>query len=156
MIKEVIKRIFEKLFQEGVYISVDMKKESYNKVKSWMEKNIPNAEQNHKQHCTIIYSKGEYEMDVPLESYIAQATFKNFALFGPEKNILVAQIDCPKLTERNKKLTDEFGFVSDFPDYKPHFTLAYDIDIDISELEDIDFLIFFGNEKLEQLNLDWK
>ena len=156
MIKEAIERVFEELYPEGIYIDVKMREDSYRKVKAWMEDNIPDLKQNHKQHCTLIYSKGDYDLDITPLSYTANTTFKAFELFGPDQNILVASINAPSLTERNLELVEKYGFTSDFADYKPHFTLAYDCIIDPTTLRPIDFPIYFENETVAQLNTDWK
>lgn len=155
MIKEAIHRMFEKLYPDGIYIDVKMREDSYKKVRGWMEDNIPDLQQNHDQHCTIIYSKGDYDVSMAPMNYTANATFKTFEMFGPEQNTLVACINAPSLVERNKDLTEKYGFTSDFAEYKPHFTLAYDCVIDHTILPPIDFPIYFENETVAPLDTNW-
>ena len=106
MIKEAIERIFEEMFPEGIYIDVKMREDSYRKVKVWMEDNIPDLQQNHDQHCTIIYSKGKYDLDIIPLNYTADATFKSFEMFGTEQDTLVVSINAPQLVERNLNLVE--------------------------------------------------
>lgn len=155
MIREAIHAMFEELYPEGIFIDVKMREDSYQKVKSWMSEHIPDVQHNHDQHCTIIYSKGKYDIEMAPMNYTANTTFKSFEMFGPEQNALVACINAPSLEKRNKELTEEYGFVSDFPDYKPHFTLSYDCSVDHTILPPIDFPIYFENETVAPLDTDW-
>lgn len=144
----------ESLYPKGVYVSVKMAEESIIALEKYMKEYIPELiEDLSTQHCTIIYSKNEQKTEVKTKDYTAIGTFLHFSKFGDDKNILVAEIMCPELEIRNQELVKEYKFVSDFEEYKPHFTLSYKAqDVDLNSLPKIDFAIYFENETVEQLD----
>ena len=94
--------------------------------------------------------------NITSKNYTTEATFKNFSLFGEDNDALVAEIYSPYLNQRNKVLTDKYSFISDFPNYKAHFSLSYEAQgIDVNSLPDIDFPIVFENETVELLDTDY-
>jgi len=158
MLREIIFSLEEKLYAGGVYIDLKMREDSIQRVKQWMNENIPTLERNLDLHCTMIYSKKEHDIDfIPL-NYTVDSNFKSFEIFGPERDTLVVCINSPEIEERQKELSGLYGFVSDFPDYKPHFTIAYNCpsELDISLFPIIDFPIYFERETITPLKLDWK
>jgi len=141
----------------GVYISVKMTEESQIALNEYTSKYLKDAELNEELHCTLIYSKKEQKEEIEPKIYNVTGTFLNFSKFGEDKDTLVAELNCPDLVERNKELVKEYGFISDYDEYKPHFTISYNAkDIDINSLPDIDFAINFNEETIEELNTDWK
>lgn len=144
-------------YKDGVYISVDIDSFSTENINKYIEDNLKDVEHNTSLHCTLIYSKKPLNRDVKNEEYEAIGTFKKFSLLGPNSDVLVIELDCDKLTQRNKELVEEYDFVSDFGEYKPHITLAYKIpkDFDIDNLPVIDFKINFINEHTEPLDIKW-
>ncbi len=143
-------------FPGGVYISVKMTSTSYQKLLQYKNAYLPEIKFNEDQHCTLIYSKKPLNISPILPQYSCKVSFKGFSLFGPNKDTLVAEVKSAKLTYRNKKLVQDYGFVSDYSEYKPHFTLGYEAkDVDLSKLPPIDFPIEFENETVENLDLSW-
>jgi hypothetical protein len=74
----------------------------------------------------------------------------------PTKNdgyCLVLRIICPYATRINSQLTRE-GATSDYTEYKPHITLAYDIKekVDVSTLPVPQFQLVFDVLKVEPLD----
>lgn len=145
-------------FKDGIYISVDVDGFTQENLNQYMKENLKGIQKSKSLHCTLIFSQKPLKEEVETEEYSTSGTFKYFSLFGPEKDVLVIELDCEKLIERNKELVEKYGFISDFDEYKPHLTLAYNVpkDFDINTLPGIDFKINFHNEHVEPLKLDWK
>jgi len=145
-------------YPKGVYISVSLSDISKQYIEEYCNKYLSsykNTEINHDLHCTIIYSKKEQKEEVNTKEYKYLANFSKFSKFGENKDILVMELDCDMLIERNKELVNEYGFVSDFEEYKPHITIAYKTDVDINYLPPFDKIIELENEKVEELDEDW-
>ena len=146
----------ETFYKDGVYISVKMTEESSTKILEYLEKYLPDVEHNEEQHCTLIYSKKEQKEEILPEEYTALAMPKQFSKFGENLETLVVEITCDQLVNRNLQLVNEYGFISDFEEYKPHFTLAYNCkDVDILTLPPLDMAITFNEETVEQLDDNW-
>ena len=148
----------EVLYPGGVYISVKMQLESTIAVSNYMKKYLPNCNvlKPEDMHCTLIYSKKEQKGPVQTKEYEAVATFLHFNKFD-DGNVLVAEIKSDTLVRRNKELTEEYNFVSDFDEYRPHFTLSYEAkDIDINSLPPMDFAMYFDSESVEELDENWE
>jgi len=144
-------------YPDGVYISVKMRDESLIALKNYADKYLNGYDFNLDQHCTLIYSKKEQKELIESKEYDAIGTFLHFSKFGKEGETLVAELNCDLLVNRNKELVKKYGFVSDYDEYKPHFTLVYDAqDIDINSLPAIDFALNFYDETVEPLNENWK
>lgn len=146
----------EVMYPKGVYMCVDMVEESTIALKSYMEKYIPDLEHNEEQHCTLVYSKKEQKEEIETKEYQAIGTFVKFSKFGPEGNVLVAEIECDMLVDRNDELVEEYEFISDYDEYKPHFTLSYNAEkVDVNSLPPLDFAIYFDNETASELDENW-
>ncbi len=144
-------------YPEGVYISVDVSKDSIDRIHEYMDVHLKDLECNRDEiHTTVIFSKKSHKEEIKPKSYTAKGTSKGFAIFGKENDTLVIEIDSPELVARNQELVNQYDFVSDFDEYKVHLSLSYKAkDFDISKLPDFDFDIEFKNETVEQLDLDW-
>jgi hypothetical protein len=79
------------------------------------------------------------------------------------KKCLVLELNCKQLVDRYKELTDTYGFTSDYPEYKCHITISYNIgDWDkIDEMQSylnnnkIYYLLVSTGEYHENLVDDW-
>lgn len=143
-------------YPTGVYIALEMVEESMIAVKEYMEEYLPDIEFNDEQHCTLIYSKKPYVDEIIPGEYQATSTFDRFSKFGENEDVLVVEINSEAILDRNKALVGEYDFISDYDEYKPHFTLSYDAkDIDVNSLPAIDFAIHFDNETVAPLDEDW-
>ena len=142
---------------KGVYIAVKPNLTSEALLKEFINKHIE-AQINTELHSTLIYSKKKFKGEMiikPGQLHIAK--IKGYALFGPNNDTLVAELDCPTLVARNKELMEKYGFITDFPDYKPHITLAfYAEDTDLDKLPLFDKGIILTNEYVNELEEDWK
>jgi len=98
-----------------------------------------------KFHTTICYSK----TPVPSVEYLdiklpVIANFKQFSLFGENKDVLVIELHSNEL-QRVFNESKKRGATSDWGEFSPHITIAKNIKSDslISTLEDIKFDFMF-------------
>jgi len=153
----VFKDIINENYPGGVYVAMKPTPDTLSKIESYIEANLKDLEINDEIHCTLIYSKKALKSEVRTLNYLSEATFQSFDLFGPDKNILVIKLESRDLIRRNNSLTSRYNFISDFDEYQPHVTLAYNCeDIDIEKLPPLDFTLFFADEYVEPLDLNKK
>lgn len=160
--------LMEKKEQKGTYAGIRFADDTVKQLRKFAkDHNIPNRVPHKKFHTTVLYSRkylpdykpaGEYE-----EAMVGKP--KAFEIWpsqpdddGNKSHCLVLTYDCPALVKRHEDLMDEHKATYDFPDYKPHVTLSYDVgegyDLDKLKVSDIDDLKI-ANEYSEELNLDW-
>jgi hypothetical protein len=77
-------------------------------------------------HTTVWYTSNSvvmpnYSQDIDINDIEP----KGFALFGPDENILVLEIDSEQIRSIRDKLGDEYGLEDEWPDYRAHITLSY-------------------------------
>lgn len=156
--------------ERGTYSAVKFDKSTVDSLQDYIKENdIPNPIAASKMHTTVLYSrkycpdyKPQGEISPPwigtpdgLEVWETKGKLRD----EPTKRCLVLKFKCDKLSQRHKDLMKEHDATYDFPDYKPHITLSYDIgDMDEKELPDVSkFLskIKIVSEYGEDLDLDW-
>jgi len=131
---------FKEYSQKGTYAALKPTKEDakalYDIYKSL---GVPNVEQSNKLHCTLLYSRKF------LPNYKPEPDVKfNGSVTGVEiwptksgKNCLVMKFTSPKIVKRHNQLMDEHKATYDYPEYKTHLSLSYDVgDFDTSTIED--------------------
>ena len=126
--------------------------------KKYLEDNVPELTPSRDPHLTLIYSKKKFDGEVKTVEYEVTGVVKGFAIFGQKgERALVAEIDSNDIKDRNEKLVDDYGFISDFDEYKPHITLAYDLpdNFDLSKLPKFPQPLTFGKESVSELELNW-
>lgn len=100
--------------------------------------NFDGSEQNAKEfdfHSTVWFTMGEHVLaNGTKEIEVDDITPLHYSLFGENKNILVLEIESPKLKAINKAYGDKYNMESSFPDYKPHITLSYSFNGDIPDV----------------------
>jgi len=155
MIKSIIEKIVD--YNVGVYISVKITPESKILFDKYVKQYLGDFEPNPEPHLTLIYSKKSFKGIIKNKPYTVSCKFKKFSIFGKTEMALVAELSSDELVKRNSELVKQYGFVSDFDEYKPHLTLVYDIpeDFEIESLPEIDFELSFNNETIEQLDMEW-
>lgn len=147
--------------QKGTYAGVRFSKPTVKMLKNLIEKyNIPNPIPSNKLHTTLLYSRKylpkytpKGKIDPPM-----LGKFTGFDIWESDKDntrCLVMEYSCPNLKSRHKELMKEHDATYDFPVYKPHVTLSYDIgdanpDLPVT-VDDLEIV----NEYGEDLNLDW-
>lgn len=145
--------------KDGTYVSMDLKEESKELVDHFVEMNLGLTERVDKStyHITIIYSRAPVPSAEQYAGYGEDqpARVTGYEVF-PTKNdgkCLVMRIECPFAELLNKQLTAE-GATSDYDTYKPHMTIAYNIqqEIDSHTLPLPQFPLYFGKVKVEPLD----
>jgi len=144
-------------YPDGIYISVKLTEETEIAIKEYQAKYLKDKEINEELHCTLIYSNKPHVDEIIPASYLAIGTFQEFSLFGPDKDVLVVEVNSQDLTRRNEELTREHGFISDYDEYKTHITLSYNSkDIDLNSLPAMDFSFGFESESIALLDTEYK
>jgi 2'-5' RNA ligase len=120
--------------KDGTYVALEMSQESKDMLDNFVQMNLGLTERVDKKtyHITVIYSRTPVPSAEALlhmnTSIPVEAQPVVYEIF-PTKNdghCLVMRIICPYATRINSQLERE-GATSDYPDYKPHITIAYDI-----------------------------
>lgn len=109
-----------------------------------------------KLHATICFSRVQIPYIPNVESQRIGCTWKLEVFEHNGKRALVALLDSPYLHDRHE-YAKILGATYDFPEYKPHITLAYDIGqrpIPASGITGNP--IFITHEYVEDLDLNWK
>lgn len=148
--------------KDGTYVSMNLSDESRALLDNFVEMSLGLTERVDRStyHITIIYSR----TPVPTAEHIAgmstttTASVNGYEVF-PTKNdgkCLVMRLDFSFANALNSKLTQE-GATSDYDQYKPHLTLAYDMEqeIDPSMLPIPQFPLTFGPVKVAPLETDY-
>lgn len=148
--------------KDGTYVSMDLADESRALLDNYVEMSLGLTERVDPStyHITIIYSR----TPVPTaENYAGNKTDIAAKVVGyevfPTKNdgkCLVMRLEFPYAESLNKQLGIE-GATSDYDQYKPHLTLAYDIkqEIDPAQLPVPQFELKFGPVKVAPLDPEY-
>ena len=85
-------------------------------------------EKERRKHVTLIYSRS-YCPNIPLSAEVHQARPTKLEVFGTQggKNALVLLLSAPTVAARHRKLMSEFPLTYDYPHFKAHVTLSYDV-----------------------------
>lgn len=117
---------------------------------------VPNPEKADKLHCTLLYSRKHLPNYVPDTSmtHVVCVSSLEMWLTRSGKNCLVMKLDAPSLIDRHKDLMTMHDAEYDYPEYKPHVSLSYDIgDYDITELKkNLPKTFILSHEYQEQLD----
>jgi len=123
--------------KDGTYVSFEMSEASRKLLDNFVEMSLGLTDRVDPStyHITVIYSRTpvpsaeNYQETVKLPTYAMVTGYEVF----PTKNAgkcLVMRLSCPYATELNSQLTKD-GATSDYSEYKPHVTLAYDTKQDL-------------------------
>lgn len=97
---------------------------------------VPNPEQADKFHVTLLYSRKHLPNYVPQPElhFLSVPTCLEVWPTKSGKNCLVLKLDSPALQARHKELMTMHEAEYDYPEYKTHISLSYDIgDYDIKK-----------------------
>jgi 2'-5' RNA ligase len=148
--------------KDGTYVSMDLSDESRALLDNFVEMSLGLTERVDPStyHITVIYSR----TPVPTAEHIAgmstttTASVVGYEVFPTKSNgkCLVMRLEFSFANALNSKLTQE-GATSDYDQYKPHLTLAYDMEqeIDPSTLPVPQFPLTFGPVKVAPLEPDY-
>ena len=146
---------------KGIYVAVKYKESAKKQIEDFITKNnIKNPVDVDKLHSTIIYST-KYDnivelgdmMQVPVEIF----KFEVWKTQGG-KSALVGKLFAPALIKRHLELMSNHDLTYDYPEYKPHITISYDVgdDFDVNMLDASDIgKMYTAYEYKEDLELDW-
>lgn len=150
--------------QQGTYVAVKFDDDTIKRLESYIKDNdIPNAVKSSKFHTTVIYSR-KYCPDLKSKGKMETEWVgkpKKLEIWengDKTSKCLVLTYDCPELSKRHKQLMTDHKATYDFPDYKPHVTLSYDVgDRNVDDFTDIDDIgdIRINNEYHQDLDLNW-
>jgi endo-alpha-1,4-polygalactosaminidase (GH114 family) len=85
----------------------------------------------HESHITIVYGLDNKVKFSEIEPYLFplkeyQTILVNISTFENEKfDVLKVTAKCPKASESNKLIMDNFDVHTDYKDFNPHMTIAY-------------------------------
>lgn len=147
--------------KDGTYVALEMSKESKDLLDTFVEMNLGLTERVDKNtyHITVIYSRTPVPSAEALTntntSIPVEAQPVGYEIF-PTKNdglCLVMRIICPYATRINSQLARE-GATSDYTEYKPHITIAYNIkeQVDVNSLPVPQFQLIFDKIKVDPLD----
>jgi hypothetical protein len=121
--------------KDGTYVSMEMSQHSREMLDNFVLMNLGLSERvdPNSYHTTVIYSRTPVPTAEHLpRDWTAIATALGYEVF-PTKNdgkCLVLRVHCQTAEALNAQLTRE-GATSDYPVYKSHVTLAYDIQYEV-------------------------
>lgn len=148
--------------KDGTYVSMDLSEESKQLLDNFVEMNLGLTERvdPSSYHITVIYSRtpvpsAEGGAGLTTETSASVVGYEVF----PTKNdgkCLVMRLKFTFAEFLNRKLTDE-GATSDYPEYKPHLTIAYDMtqEVDPTTLPVPQFPLYFGPVKVAPLDAEY-
>ena len=154
---------------KGTYAGLRFTPESKEAVMHYLrQNNIPKPTDIDKLHVTLLYSRKHLSDYVPagkLDTHheCHPAGFDVWKTKPPEGenqtegwNALVMKFNAPSVVARHKELMAKHEATYDFPDYKPHITMSYNIgDMDHSALPPFTAPLHLNEEYDEELDLDW-
>jgi 2'-5' RNA ligase len=145
--------------KDGTYVSMDLDEQSRQLLDNFVEMNLGLIERVDPStyHITVIYSRtpvpsAEASVGLSTTSFASVSGYEVF----PTKNdgkCLVMRLKFPFAESLNGKLTAE-GATSDYAEYKPHLTIAYDMaqEVDPATLPVPQFPLTFGPVKVAPLD----
>lgn len=94
------------------------------------EMDVPNPIQREEIHLTLLYSRKTLPNYKPAEMTDMWAYPRGYHIFNGKdgKNILVILLESEDANYRHQKLMAQHEATYDFPEYRPHITLSYDIE----------------------------
>ena len=119
----------------GTYVAINFMPETVSRLEKMFNQIKLNPEairiEPSKYHCTLVYDEhSPYIKGIPsLSGTSLTIESPSFEIFGQskDKSILVYHFKCPELTRRNKELYSLYGIKSEYPEYKAHISLAYNV-----------------------------
>ena len=150
--------------KDGTYVSLEMSQDSRVMLDNYVEMTLGLKERVDPKtyHITVIYSRTPVpsaeqllHMNTALPVEAQPVAYEVF----PTKNdgqCLVLRLICPYATRINSQLTLQ-GATSDYDEYKPHVTIAYNLKEDVNplELSVPQFQLIFDKLKVAPLDPVW-
>jgi len=147
--------------KSGTYAAMNFAPISaYQIAKYVSEHRIPSPVPPEKLHVTLMYSRRTL-VGYQSQGEIAPMPVRviGFDVWDTHdgKKALVARLDAPELEARHRYLMDTYNGTYDFPDYKPHFTMSYDVGPGwaASKMPLFEHPLYLDHEYSKPLDLDW-
>lgn len=145
-----------KEFGKGLYVAAKFSESTLDALENLQRSlKIPNPVPRDKLHTTIVYSR------VYIPYKVASGSFEiadkgKLTIFDTQggARALVFEMESDYLAARHN-YAKALGATYDFPDYRPHITLSYDVG-PLSFIGEHQVPIVLDREYAEELNLDWK
>jgi hypothetical protein len=141
----------------GTYVSLHLTHKSAQRLWKWgKSQGIESIFEPSDFHITVCYSKHPLPF-IPLER-LPPLPVKpiGFDLFGKDKDYLVMKVES-KLAHARHATARALGAAHDFPDYRPHISLAKGGKMPaLKDLEDFPDLLFVNRESVSTLNPSFK
>lgn len=132
-------QMIEENSQKGTYAAVKPVKQDADLLHDFAHHHgIPNVEDKDKLHTTLLYSRKHLPSYKPAKAITHEAHTDGVEVWPTKsgKNCLVLKLKSPSLEARHKKLMDKHEATYDFPKFKSHISLSYDIgNYDISKID---------------------
>ena len=145
-----------KEFSKGLYVGAKFSESTLDALeKLQRDLKIPNPVPREKLHTTIVYSRVYVPYKVASGSFEV-ANKGSLTIFETQEGnrALVFELESDYLTTRHN-YAKALGATYDFPDYRPHITLSYDVGpLKFSGTHDVPVVL--DREYSEELKLDWK
>lgn len=147
--------------KKGTYAAVQPSKSDGEQLhKMLVAHGVPNPETPEKLHATLLYSRKHLPLYNPDEELEHHADIHKLEVWPTKsgKNCLVMKLHSPALEKRHELLMKKHRATYDYPDFKPHVSLSYDIgDFDHKDLhKHLPKSIRLGREYKEPLDVTGK
>ncbi len=137
---------------KGKYVAVKVK--NAQELYSWYSNQGIEVVPADELHCTIAYSKKDFEYEVSKED-IFVSEFNTYLEPLGDDGAVVLKIHSQELQDRFNRCMLA-GATYDYPSYKPHITISYKEIDNIKDIKQPDFNIILGDEYTNPLNENWK
>jgi hypothetical protein len=153
----------EKYGTTGTYAAYKFSASSKRSIAEYMtDTKVPNPIDPDKLHVTLLYSRkpmvgfmARGDLSDPIQVFVT-----GFDVWDTQDGAkaLVARLDAPQVVARHKELMDTFNGTYDFPEYKPHTTLSYNVstEFDQTSLPAFRWPLYLATEYGSNLDTGWK
>lgn len=145
--------------QEGLYVSLLPSEESRTQLADWLKENkIPNAVAKDEFHLTVVYSRSPVKNQSVSEFELpAKGVFKNWEIFPTQKGtkVLVLRTHC-FMAQFVHVIFAGRGASYDFPEFKPHVTVALDYEGDDVPQSVPSFPFWFDRFEVKPLDTEYQ
>lgn len=144
-----------KEFSTGLYVAAKFSELTLDALEKLQRSlKVPNPVPREKLHTTIVYSRINVPYKVASGSFeIAQSGKLTIFETQSGANALVFELESDYLAARHN-YAKALGATYDFPDYRPHITLSYDVG-PLTYKGSHDVPVILDREYAEELKLDW-
>jgi 2'-5' RNA ligase len=159
-----LKQRFASDFKDGVFVRAHVSHDTADAIHTWAKTlKLPEGAKlvdPDEYHATLIHSKTPFDYSNDTHDQVfptADATNKRLEVLGAdgEPKVLTLRFDSNDLKLRHDRLKEQGG-KSDFPEFKPHITVAENVpaDHDVSQHPVFDGPIVFTSESAEPIEKD--